>query len=135
MLFLQLITVLFAITLAWLQKVPVRKMKDHGASIPEEKQFHKASGYIKVLWVFPYAFIYAYSTLLGGLLLFIGLGLIVWLVFDIAINLFTGEKAFYVGDTATTDKQMRKLGKYAGQIKAGVCLLVIAGLNILYYVL
>jgi hypothetical protein len=133
MIFLQLMTALFAITLAWLQKVPVRKMIDHGASIQEENQFHKASGYIKVLWAFTFAFMYAYSTLIGGFLLFIGLGLIIWMVFDPALNLFTGEKAFYVGNTAKTDKQLRKLGKYAGQIKAGVCLLCVITLNVLYF--
>jgi hypothetical protein len=134
--YLQLMTFLFAVCLAWFQKFSVNKMIDHGASIKEEKQFHFASGLIKFIWIFRYAFIAGTSFWLSGLLVFVLLGANLWLVFDIALNKFTGKVTFYVGNTAKLDKWQRKhLGRYAGQIKAGVCLAVIVLLNVLYFLL
>lgn len=127
---LQIFAFFSSASVAWFNEIPVRKMRDHGASREEEKEYH-AANFQTLLW-FNIALTYMFS---GWQWIFavVVAGLIQALCFDIALNVFTDKPAFYVGETANTDKLLRKLGKYAGQIKAGVCLVVIVLLNILYY--
>ena len=133
MILLQLATINFAIMLAFLNKWPIYKFRETGASKRMESEFHEANAAVKVFYAMNALFLY--KGFLGGyFILFTSLMLIQWCVFDMAVNHFTDKPLFYIGNTAKLDKMQRKyLGKYAGQIKAGVCLLLIIGLNVLYY--
>lgn len=118
MILLQAYTILLAIALAWLNKIPVLKMINFGASIREEKEFHRANAVVKIFYVF---FIVINN---GGLLHTITAAILLllwmWLVFDIALNLFLGHKWYYNGSTAWIDKRLIGLlgKKYAGRLKA-----------------
>jgi hypothetical protein len=141
-LFLQVFTIIFAIVLALKDKWPVIKFADSGASKQMLDEFHDAGAMTRIMFAFALS---ASATIILFLLdrgewyffflFFFLLMLWMWLVFDIALNKFRGKKTFYVGNEADLDKLQRKLGRYAGQIKAGVCLIVIIALNILYYTL
>jgi hypothetical protein len=102
MLLIQLFTVVVAIALAWANKIPCRKMIDYGASLNEEKEFHRANAVVKIL----FAAVCAYSV--HSLLMFLLLLLILWLIFDIALNLFLKKDWHYTGDTAKSDKLLRR---------------------------
>lgn len=100
-------------------------MIDFGASIKEEKEFHKANAVVKILFCAICAIIVQRFIALPILLL------IQWIVFDIALNIFLKKDNFlYVGETAKTDKLLRKyLGDYAGLIKTLVVASVILVIN------
>ncbi len=53
-------------------------------------------------------------------------GLITWLCFDVALNLFVGNPPFYLGNTAWIDKIVKN-----GFVKAVIVLAIIIGLNFL----
>jgi hypothetical protein len=122
-----------SLSMAYFNMIPVRKMREHGASIQEEKEYHAANfsvlGWLNIALTFSFKeWEWIAAVLLAALWQ--------WMTFDICLNIFTDKSGFYVGETAKTDKLLRKhLGRYAGQIKAGVCLIVIIALNILYYTL
>ena len=125
MILLQILTVFFAIACAWLNKWPVVTFRYHGLSKDGEKDFHAANGFVKVLWAF------VIEVLLTGpywhkVQFFFLLLLIQWLVFDIALNLFTGKSWHYLGQTAWLDKLVKN-----GKVKAAVVLALIIALNFL----
>jgi hypothetical protein len=122
-----------SLSMAYLNMIPVKKMRDYGASIQEEKEYHAANasvlGWLNIALTFSFSGLdWVFAVVLAAF--------IQWLTFDITLNLLTDKSAFYVGNTAKLDKlQRRYLGKYAGQIKAGVCVLLIVTLNVLYFLL
>lgn len=115
MLFLQIFTILFSIALAWVNKIPCRKMIDFGASLSEEREFHRANAVIKI--------VFAAIVSKGVVLPFIAIMLIQWIVFDVALNVFLKkDNILYVGETAKTDKLLRK---YLGGDVAGLWKVII----------
>lgn len=129
MIWLQLITALFAVALAWLNKHPVNLMRAHwaeGVHKAKEREFHAANAVVKVLYVAAAVWLIAppnwYTTGLTALLLL----LIQWLVFDITLNLFTGKKWHYLGKTAMLDRMVGN-----GQVKAILVTVIIITLNLL----
>jgi hypothetical protein len=106
----QLYSILFAVALAYSNKVPCEKFRWTGTSIKEDKIFHRANLIVKVL--------FALIISNGIVLPFILCGLWLWLVFDIALNVFIGNTWFYTGDTAKSDRLLKRyLGEYAGLVK------------------
>ena len=134
MILLQIITVFFAIACAWLNKWPVKLMRAYwaeGSHKKQEKEFHTANAVVKVLWGWPVLIPLffgglVWSNLTDAILRWLVLLLIQWLVFDIALNLFTGKSAFYLGQTAWLDKTVKN-----GKAKALVVLVIIIALNFL----
>ena len=125
MILLQILTVFFAIACAWLNKWPVVTFRYYGLSKDGEKDFHAANAVVKVLWaVVLVAFLW--QTWGTKILLAIILLLIQWLVFDIALNLFTGKSWHYLGQTARLDKLVKN-----GKVKAAVVLALVIALNFL----
>jgi hypothetical protein len=129
---IQTITILFAIYSAYLNEVPVVKMIQHGASLSEEKRFHRANAAVKIV----YSLAVTLSLNLpfwDRMIVFHLLLLIQWLVFDIALNLLLKKTWDYIGDTAQIDKFLNKLfpSGDAGEVKAIVVATVIIALNIL----
>lgn len=122
-----------SLSMSFLNMIPVRKMRDFGASSQEEKEYHAAN--LSVLAWLNMAMTFGYR---GWEWIFavVVTALIQWLIFDISLNLLTDKPGYYVGETAKTDKMLMKyLGPQAGKIKAGVCLALIILLNVLYYCL
>lgn len=131
MILLQIFTVVFAIALAWSNKIAVLKMIDYGASIKEEKEFHRANAVVKILWALAWSLGHGISVQVGVYVLL--LLLIQWTIFDVALNVFLKkDNILYVGETATIDKALRfgitvhiwgkkilikGLGDYAGLVK------------------
>ena len=117
----QLYSILFAVAFAYANKTPCEKFRWYGTSIKEDKTFHRANLIIKIL----VALIISHFSILP----FVLSGLYQWVIFDIALNLFIGNKWFYVGETAKTDKVLRKaFGDYSGLVKilvASTAILVI----------
>lgn len=133
MILLQIFAFFSSITVALFNEIPVRKMRDFGASIEEERNYHFAN-FQTLSWL-NIALTYKYSGV--DWLIAVSLAAFIqWMTFDIALNHFTGKPLFYVGETAKLDKLQRKyLGEHAGKIKAGACVVVIIALNVLYQVL
>lgn len=111
-------------------------MIDFGASRKEEKEFHKASAVVKIVWavswsVYLFPLNESYGSFHNSNVALVLLLLIQWTVFDIALNVFLKkENILYVGETAKTDKLLRKyLGEYAGLVKLLVVSSVILVIN------
>lgn len=122
-----------SLSMAYFNMIPVRKMREHGASIQEEKEYH--AGNFSVLGWLNIALTFSFKGLEWVLAVLLA-AFIQWMTFDIVLNILTDKPAFYVGNTAKLDKWQREhLGRYAGQIKAGVCVVMIIVLNIFYYTL
>lgn len=121
---LQLITIGFNIFLAENQSSAVTRMRDYGAERKEEKRFHLSSFMIRFMFCGVAA---SYAFLLGvnGWAVLLLLGLLSWLVFDLALNVFTGKKWHYLGDTAFLDRLVRN-----GKLKAAIVALFILILNL-----
>jgi hypothetical protein len=139
MIYLQIATALFAFACAWLNKVPVEKMINHGASIHEEREFHSANAVIKMMFgVLAVAALRADSIVHVAVALVL-FGLIQWLVFDIALNGFVKGWGHwdYIGTTAKIDRALHKLFPHgdAGEVKAIACVLLIITINIIYHFL
>jgi hypothetical protein len=130
------LTALFAVYCAYLNEVPVLKMIQHGASLSEEKKFHFANGAVKIIYSLSVTMAMG-LPLFERLICFFTLGLIQWLVFDIALNLFLKKTWDYIGDTAWIDKHLTRLMPHgdAGEVKAILCLLFIIALNFLFHLI
>jgi RsiW-degrading membrane proteinase PrsW (M82 family) len=127
----QLLIVIIAISLAYVNSVPVNLMIRHGAKLWQEREFHNANYILKTLIaVFVSALTNSISwSLVVDAFLF---GFIMWVVFDIVLNIFINHDWDYIGDTSKIDKKLNDLFlKKAGQIKAALCVLFIIGLNLL----
>jgi hypothetical protein len=127
MIALQIITVFFAIACAWLNKWPVKLMRAYwaeGSHKKQEKEFHAANAVVKVLWAALGAIMFHVEGVVPTSAAILIVLLIQWLVFDIALNLFTGKHAFYLGQTAWLDKTVKN-----GKVKALVVLAIIIALN------
>lgn len=128
MLLLQCYTILFAAALAWLNKIPCRKMIDFGASIREEKEFHKANAVVKVLFVAGMLLDH-FVDITNMIVLAVLLLLEMWVVFDCVLGKLLHNDWFYIGQTAKIDKWLNKhLGEYAGIVKpvvVGVVVLIV----------
>lgn len=130
MVWLQIITALFAASCALLNKWPVLLMRAYwteGAHRAKERQFHAANAAVKVLWsLSPCIAVFIYQGWLRSASLFALLLLIQWLVFDIVLNVATGKPPFYLGKTAWLDRLVKH-----GLIKALALLVLIGLLNFL----
>lgn len=128
----------FTAFLVWLNSILVRKLIDHGAKQWQSSEFHQANVGLRAL--FTYAVVWQLKTDVAWMAAVSFL--IQTLLFDPLLNPIIGKARFYVGSTAVTDKIIRYgyairipftkhylrlpgLGRYAGQIKAGVVLVVI----------
>lgn len=131
MIWLQVITALFAVALAWLNKWPVKVFRDFLPKGHEsEKPFHRANATVKVMW----AVMLTWQSL-GKHLAISWIHLVVfiihlfiqWLVFDIALAVSTKgwNEWHYLGNTATLDKLVIN-----GKIKAAVVAALILILNL-----
>lgn len=126
MFLLQTTTVFFAIACAWLNKWPVYKFRESGASKKMERDFHAANALVKILFT-GLACQHGHDVLVIVLVTL----LIQWLVFDIALNLFTGRKWFYLGQTAKLDKWLTEgFDDEAGKVKAVLVFLIIVIINL-----
>lgn len=129
MIWLEIITAFFALALAWLNSVPVRKMIYAGAKHWESSEFHQANALVKTLWAFLAVFTrWVYSgrpVRWQDAVVFVLLWLIQWLVFDPVLNLWIDKKWYYLGTTARLDRMVKN-----GKIKAVVVLLIIVVLNL-----
>jgi hypothetical protein len=103
---IELIVAAIAVALAWLNEVPCNKFSRYGTSLKEDSRFHWANFIVKLLIDLPVALLVCVITGYNVLLLIILFGLIMWVVFDIALGVFLHgwEGAFYLGDTAKIDK-------------------------------
>lgn len=120
MLFLQLYTVFVAAALAYLNRVPCKKMMNYGASLNEEKEFHRANAILKLLLilVWPVIMLLVGRDVIECLLVFLVLHLEMWIVFDCVLGQLLLKDPFYIGNTAKTDKLLRQWFKdYAGLVK------------------
>jgi RsiW-degrading membrane proteinase PrsW (M82 family) len=142
----QLLIAIIAGCIGYLNGVPVNLMINKGVKLWESKEFHNANFVLKFIICAVVAY---YSQ--GGfnwlwLIDTFLFGVIMWLVFDIVLNLFIHKEWDYVGQTSAIDKLLyygfnieifkKKIyingfGEKAGEIKAATCLLFIIGLNIL----
>jgi hypothetical protein len=125
MIALQLTTILFSLLTAWVNKIPVIKMRDFGASIREEKAFHRANLFLKGFWVLVSLYLVPHVLTVPLVCL------IQWVVFDIALNLMTGKEWDYVGETAKSDKWLRSI-ELSGEDKTLFSCCAILVLNIFY---
>lgn len=124
MMLLQLYTVFFATAVAWLNAIPVDKMINYGASIREEKEFHSANAVVKILYIA--IMVMVSKNFIAAPLLW----LVYWVVFDVAIGILVFRNPFYIGQTAWTDRWLRRLlGNYAGLVKVLVCCSLILVIN------
>jgi hypothetical protein len=136
MLQLELFTAVFAVCFAWYSKIPVLKMINNGASLAEEKEFHTASAACRVIFICAISAATAatWFTLIYNIVL---LGLVQWLLFDIALNIALNDPAkkwHYIGNTARLDRLLREVyDEDAGKWKAALVLAVIIMLNLTYY--
>lgn len=129
MILLELYTIVFAAALAWLNKIPCQKMIDFGASIREEKEFHKVNAIVKVLFAAGLVF-YHFPDVTKMILLFFLLLIISWVVFDCVLGKLLHNEWFYIGDTAKTDKLLNEVfGEQAGLMKFSLCWVIILFIN------
>jgi hypothetical protein len=127
---LQLFTLLFTIAFAWYSKIPILKMINHGASLNEEREFHRFSAWVRLLFLMGASFhLTGWEFLLG----FAAACLLQWVAFDIAINIAIGRKWYSLGNTAWIDRTLKEAyGEDAGKWKAALCVAVVVLLNLLY---
>ena len=98
--FPQILAVLFGVSLAYLNSVPVNLMINYGnIKLWERNEFHNANFLIKLLIAFTIA---AYN---GGVSWMFGIdfllvGLWMWIVFDVVLNLFIDADWDYIGVTS-----------------------------------
>jgi len=128
---LQILSLLFAVACGVHDVVPVLKMIRYGASPKEALMFHRSGFMARGLFAAGVSICngVSYETLFLAL----SMGFIMWAGFDISLGWIVKGKAFYVGQTASLDKWLRRWGRYAGQIKAGFCLLAVGILNWLIF--
>jgi hypothetical protein len=126
---LQIITAIFAIALALLNKWPVIIFREFVKDNRQlEIDFHAANAAVKIMWAVMLTF-RTQPTIVFTFLINVFIYLLIqWLVFDIALNIFTGKKWDYLGQTAWLDKTIKN-----GKVKAGVVVVAIILLNFLIY--
>jgi hypothetical protein len=145
----QLLIIAYSIASA-LQEIPVIKMARDYVPVgnPYSQPFH-LWGWImtaivgNILALLHPSFGEAFLSLLLSALWY-------WLLFDAVVSKAVHDTLFYVGDTSDVDKIIKKgttvnifrwkikipgLGKYAGEIKAGGCIVLLITLNALYFLL
>lgn len=132
MILIQIYTAIFAAVLAWLNRIPCIKMINFGASIREEKEWHRINAIIKILWAFIWPlilFIDGYSFLFCATLMLLLL-LIQWVVFDVVLSKLIHNEWFYIGLTSKIDKRFRVIfGEKEGLWKFLICCIVILIIN------
>jgi hypothetical protein len=117
----QLLTILIAVAFAWQQSSAVKMFRDYvPVNNPHIGKYHKAGAIVAVLFCF------------DSSLLFFAHLLEYWVVFDIALNLFTGMKWHYVGETSKVDRWMRNNEVKAWE-KVVICLGLILIFNLAHY--
>jgi hypothetical protein len=127
----QILAVLFGLSLAYLNSVPVNLMIRYGVKLWQRNEFHNANFLIKLLIAFTIAGFNSGVSWMFFIDFFI-VGLWMWIVFDVILNLFIDADWDYIGVTSKIDKKLHKLfPKNAGKIKFIGSLLVITGLNVL----
>ena len=102
------------------------------ANTIQSKLYHRWG--IKTIATIGIVSAFAFNTgfLSFALLSFIN-AFIYWLLFDIWYAKGIGQKWYYLGNEATTDKRLKKyFGKNAGKNKAYFCIAIIVVLNIAY---
>ena len=133
MLFLQAYTIVFAAALAWLNKIPCQKMMNYGASIKEEKEWHKVNAVVKLLWAFiwPVIMFCGSFTLFECVVCFFLLIMIEWGVFDIVLSKLLHKSFWYLGKTSAMDRRFRTFfGVQEGLWKFLICCIIIAAINL-----
>jgi multisubunit Na+/H+ antiporter MnhB subunit len=73
------------------------------------------------------------KKILAGFLCAVACGLVYTFTFDPVYAKQIGQHWFYLGETAQSDNNWKKLfGRFAGEFKAVICLAVIIGINLLF---
>ena len=126
MLLHQLLIAVFTIAYAWHSQIAINKMRNHGASRWESKDFHTGSVIMRAA---PIVIILLIDFNVWSLLT---LPLLQWMLFDLSINKFMEWPLFYLGTTAKIDRKLFKWwGKDAGRYKLYICASLIFILNLL----
>jgi hypothetical protein len=117
----QLLTILIAVAFAWQQSSAVKMFRDYvSVNNPYIGKYHKAGAIVAVLFCFDLS------------LLFLAHLLCYWIAFDIALNLFTGKKWSYIGETSVVDKWMKRYEVEMWE-KVVICAGLILILNLAHY--
>lgn len=107
-------------------------MMNYGASIKEEKEWHKVNAIVKMLWAFIWPLILLvenHSIIFCGVV-FVLLLLIEWAFFDIVLSKMLHGSYWYLGKTSAIDKRFRTFfGVHEGLIKFLICSIVILLIN------
>lgn len=132
MLFLQVYTIIFAAALAWLNRIPCLKMINYGASIKEEKEWHKVNAIVKILFTLILIFTH---DLHGGIISMILAAFLLLLIqsaiFDIVLSKLLHGSFWYLGKTSAMDRRFRTFfGVQEGLWKFLICCIVIAAINL-----
>ena len=133
MLFLQAYTIVFAAALAWLNKIPCQKMMNYGASIKEEKEWHKVNAVVKLVWTLSWTLILVIckEPILYSLRCFVLLSLVQWTIFDIVLSKLLHRSFWYLGKTSAMDRRFRTFfGVQEGLWKFLICCIIIAAINL-----
>ena len=127
----QLLAVIFGLSLAYVNSVPVNLMIRYGVKLWESNEFHNANYILKlIIAVTVCAYHDGISFIALADLTLMGMWL--WLSFDIFLNMFIHHEWDYIGTTSKIDLWLtNKFRKRAGELKALACIVVIAGINIL----
>jgi hypothetical protein len=129
MILLQIYTIVIAAALAWFNRIPCKKMIDYGASIRDEKEWHRVNAVIKVLLAAGFTF-YHTTDLFRMVLTFFLLLIIMWAVFDVVLSKMLHGRFFYLGKTSAIDKRFRTVfGVQEGFWKFLICVVIIAAIN------
>lgn len=136
MLLLQLYSAIGAIILAWLNRIPCIKMRNFGASIREEKEWHRINAAIKIFIAYWEASFIKYrwpsnlSIDWHLFFVFLLILLIMWTIFDVVLSKLIHDGWFYIGTTSKLDKSFRKIfGVREGLWKFVICLFLIGVFN------
>lgn len=129
MILLQLYAAILAVALARLNKIPCQKMMNFGASIREEKQWHRDNAIMKLLITFLLVVQIKGSIIcmIVAALLFL---IIQWAIFDIVLSKLLHGSFWYLGKTSAIDRRFRVIfGVHEGLVKFLICCIVILIIN------
>jgi hypothetical protein len=132
----QILSLLFSF-FCGLHDVPaVNSFAYYGSTPKEQSKFHGANWKLKVCFSL-LASLVAYPDYWQMGLIFFLSGLEIWIVFDPVVARFrrTKQNFFYLSQGNFTDRLLMKMfGKNAGAYKFLFAIILVSGLNILYYV-
>jgi hypothetical protein len=131
MLLLQFYTIIFAAVIAWLNRLPCKKMMDFGASIKEEKEWHKVNAVVKIVFVSILITQDKFGSIISMIVAAFLLLLIQSAIFDIVLSKLLHGSFWYLGKTSAMDRRFRAFfGVQEGLWKFLICCIVIVLINL-----